>query len=401
MQPASLTHRGEQPARFDDRDFSTVPDFLLAPRERSRSRSRSRGSTKQSRVRRPAKFEEQSDLSLSNSAILEKDGHYYYDQRNNRRLRDVDRMSVRSGTNKKQMQDRHNNLEKWSKSYVQKSKNGQPQLRTSGTVKKIQEVEDAGILPTEFKLRRKQESQPTLDGRRRDHSGDSEAVRRKPQTQGELGDWGQPRDPPALDFKKKAAPRVEPMRQSQGEAAELKEIFLNITEHSRSSAEDESETQNRVPKRAIFQETMDKDDHCPSDKETATAKINNASGGPSYNELSHLVEALREENSRLKASQEDRAKEAARERLAHERVKHELAELRTRAQSLSGTVAELETEAGKADRLEKQLARLEMQLEQEKGESNQRRAPRRGCGTGHWRTWSSHGRSGFRSWRGS
>lgn len=343
-------------------------------------------------------------MSLSNSAILEKDGHYYYDQRNDRRLRDGDRMSVRSGTHKKQNQVRQGNLEKWSKSYVQNSKNVHPKMSQSGTVKKIQEIEEADILPTEFKLRRKQESQPTLERGSPEKRGDTRAHKSRRAKLGKSGrrmeereEWEEraEREALALAFKKKEKPRVEeePEHPKRG-GRELSEMIKNITEHSRSSAEDESELQNGPPKRGIFHETMNGEEACPSEKETT--KINNGSGGPSYNELSQLVESLREENSQLKATQEDLTREAGEERLAHERTRNELNQAHAQVQNLGRTLAQLEKEAGLAGKLQKKLGELEDGLNREKSRNHQKRqkAP-----TGKRRHSKCSSRKETRDWR--
>ena len=107
-------------------------------------------------------------------------------------------------------------------------------------------------------------------------------------------------------FKKKQNPKIE--SDDQLSENEKKEMILNITENSRSSAEDESEPQNKVPKQGIFRETIERSiEEFPSEKETT--KINNGSGGLSYNDLTELVERLRDENSKMKSHEEDLEKE--------------------------------------------------------------------------------------------
>jgi hypothetical protein len=324
----------------------------------------------------------ESEFSLKHVDIREKNGHYFYDRRNEK-IKETDRMSVRSGT-RNQKKEKLKNLDKWSKSYVQNSKNVEPKkrkMRGSGTIKKIIEGEDSQPFPSEFELRRKQESHPTLDGVY-ENILDQE------------GKWVHKfQESPIYDknFKKKKMPKVDideeifeenkiqTPKEYKPQNQDLKEMILNITEHSRSSEEHESETMNKVPKQGIFRETGENSkEEFQSEKETT--KINNGSGGLSYKELSELVETLREENSSLKAREEDLVKENQVSKRKQEEgdlrkgeIEKQLKDVQVRNGLLQNRITDLEDEVKRntengdqVDLFTKKIKDLEDELEKEK-----------------------------------
>ena len=382
-----VNKRYETKPKLDENDYSTIPDFLLAPRERSRSRSRSRGSMKGSRIRKLHHNDAESDFSLKNSDIMEKNGHYFYDRRN-KKIKDIERMSVRSGT-RNEKKDKQGNLDKWSKSYVQKSKNNNPKnrkLRTSGTIKKIIEGEDLQPFPSEFELRRKQDSNPRLDELYEnvmDHNGkwvhkfkespiNEKIFKKKKVPRVDIEDHRY--EQPQIE----KTPKIEKLKNYKPENQDLKEMILNITEHSRSSEEHESETMNKVSY-GIFRETMESvgDEDLQSEKETT--KINNGSGGLSYKELSELVESLREENAVLKAKEEDYVKESQLNKTQREEIvsrkneiEKQLEDSQIKNEFLQNKINDLEDYSKKnntddqMETLTKKIKELEDDLENEK-----------------------------------
>ena len=248
---------------------------------------------------------------------MEKNGHFHYDQRNSKRLKDVDRMSVRSGNKKRKKKASNSNLDKWSKSYVQNTKNFKNKrhkiVGDLETIKKQKDKDGGYPYLSEFEVNKKKRRiqerwEMERDYREADFSKSLGNVHKAAQMQN--NDWQslEQVDQDALSekiFKKKKPPKIDRKEDASEENKnqKMQEMILNIPENSHSSAEHESETQNKVPKAKIFRETMEdlKEDGSTIEKETT--KINNGPGTLSYNELSQMVESLREENSQLRENQ--------------------------------------------------------------------------------------------------
>ena len=287
--------------------YDEIPDFLLNPRERSRSKGslRSAGSKGNKRKRKDS---EDFDLSIKNSKMYKKDGHYYY-KKNNTQKKEEEIMSSRSEV-KKNNYNQEKNLDKWSKSYVQNTKNQNHEGRLPFK-NNSKDASNKWLKKNKHNLFDNVKSPQEKFNERNGNGNDQQYIKddgrevyqylQKLKLDENFGNEKNSdhiqeiNDSKKWNFLRLSAEKeeIKNKRQSEQKAdthpvENINQMIFNIEEKSHSSEEEISQMKNEMPKGVIFNDESNTPEIQCQPKE-----------GKSYNDLLKIIQLLEEEKNNL------------------------------------------------------------------------------------------------------